>query len=307
MRSRRVFQVAVALAMLTGPLAAVAHAFVTGTVTTAPVAAAAPAIGVPMLVVVVVLLAAVGGYGLRRTHGGVIAKIGFAVALSVAAGLAYATNAGIIIEGADCGMTAAHQYDGSMTHPLVNSCPNAIRIVSIDLDCILDPPPSPCSEGLVLAPGASCGLPFCDCQCEGIGSEMRVCSDGAKFVDPTCAADNCACTGVQGAPTSCTAYFDCSSGPVQINYTCNNPDDIGEDAPGTCSSAFCDCVGFDYVCEGQTEFNSGICLAAAGCVCVGYTDGGTCGTGTAHFDCSGDGVADTDIPNFYCENNCPRP
>lgn len=158
---RRLLQVVVALATLVGPLAAVAHALFTGSVTTVPYVSA-PAIGMPLLALLAVALAGGGAYLLRRAGRGAIAKVGFVAALTALAGLAYANGTGLItIAGAQCGMQAVNEFDPSTAHTLVSNCPNPIQIVSIQWNCEDPAGPAPCSEGQVLNNGDSCSLPIC--------------------------------------------------------------------------------------------------------------------------------------------------
>jgi hypothetical protein len=160
MLSRRVLQVGVALAALLGPFAVVAHAELFGTVTTAPnVVAGAPAMGMPMVALLAVLLAGGGAYMLRRTRSGAIAKVALIAALTALAGLTYATD-GVLIEGADCGMQTVHQFIPG--HTLLSNCTNPIRIIDIQLDCFAQDPPGQCRVGQVLTTGQSCTLPMCN-------------------------------------------------------------------------------------------------------------------------------------------------
>jgi len=152
-------QAIVGLATVFGPFTAVAHAEFFGTVTTAPVSVAgAPAMGMPMLAVLAVVLAVGGGYMLRRTRGGAIAKVALIAALTALAGLTYATD-GVVIEGADCGMQTVHQF--VPLHTLLSNCTNPIRIIDIQLDCQALDPPGDCTVGQVLTNGDSCTLPHC--------------------------------------------------------------------------------------------------------------------------------------------------
>ena len=165
MLPRRLLQVVVAMVTLVGPLAAVAHAAVSGSVTTAPVGVAAPAIGMPLLALLTVLLAGGGAYLLRRKAGGAIAKVVFVAALTALAGLAYAFPPGpnlIPVAGAQCGMQTVQTFNPLIENTLVSNCPNAIQILSIQANCEDPPGPGPCSEGQVLNNGQSCTLPVCE-------------------------------------------------------------------------------------------------------------------------------------------------
>jgi hypothetical protein len=160
MLPRRLLQVAVTLATLVGPLAAVAHAELSGTVTTAPYGGAAPTMGLPLLAVLAVMLVGIGCYVLRRTRGSVAAKVGFVAALTAVAGIAYA-NGVITIEGAACGTKTVHQFIPDGPHPLTNNCSNAIQIISVTVNCEDPPGPNLCAAGKILTQGRSCFLPAC--------------------------------------------------------------------------------------------------------------------------------------------------
>lgn len=159
---RRLLHIIVALATLVAPLAAVAHAEFIGSVTTAPViVSSAPAVGMPLLALLAVMLAGGGAYLLRRAAGGAIAKVGLVAALTALAGLAYAFPNLIPVEGAQCRMQAVQTFDPFSLNTLVSHCPNQIRIISIQVTCEDPPSPSPCSVGQVLANGDACTLPTC--------------------------------------------------------------------------------------------------------------------------------------------------
>ena len=164
MKPRRVLQVVVAVGTLVGPLAVVAHADLFGTVTTAPVGMPAPAMGMPLLVLLAVLLAGAGAYLLRRTGGGVIAKVAVVAALAALAGLAYA-NGGMgtiyTVAGPDCGIAKTFTFDPLGPNELLSNCPNPIRIIAIQLDCNAPDPPGECTVGQVLSNGQFCTLPEC--------------------------------------------------------------------------------------------------------------------------------------------------
>jgi len=162
MLPRRLLQVVAGLTTLGGPLAAVAHAEFIGTVTTAPVGVAAPAMGMPLLALLAALLAGGGACLLRRTRGRALAKVGFVAALTALAGLAYANGSTVItIKDAQCGMQAVNPFDPSIPFTLLSNCPNAIRIISIQFNCEDPAGPAPCSEGQILTNGQSCTLPLC--------------------------------------------------------------------------------------------------------------------------------------------------
>jgi Pretoxin HINT domain len=165
MMLRRLLNAVVTLATLVAPLAAVAQLVPTGSVTTAPLGAAAPAMGMPLLALLAVVLAGGGAYLLRRAARGAIAKVGFVAALTALAGLGYAfipSGITITIDGAECGMQTVHPFNPLNENTLVSHCPNRIQIISIQGSCTFDPSgPGPCSVGQVLADGDSCMLPTC--------------------------------------------------------------------------------------------------------------------------------------------------
>jgi len=116
--------------------------------------------GTPLLAVLVVMLVGIGAYALRRSRGGVVAKVGFALALTALAGLTYAID-GVTVGGADCGKLTVHQFSLVGPHTLTSTCPNAIQILSIKFDCTDPPGPTPCTVGQVLTNGQFCTLPEC--------------------------------------------------------------------------------------------------------------------------------------------------
>jgi len=160
---RKILQGGVALAALLGPFATVAHARFEATVTTAPYGVAAPVMGLPLLVGLVMLLAGGGAYVLRRTRGGGVAKVAFVATLTALAGLAYAIipSPNIPLQGADCRMRTVHPFDASFEYALLSDCPNPIQILDINLNCEGLDPPSQCTVGQVLTEGQFCFLPAC--------------------------------------------------------------------------------------------------------------------------------------------------
>lgn len=161
MRPRRLPHVAVALATLVAPLAAFAQPLPPGSVATAPLVAAVPAMGMPLLILLTVVLAGGGAYFLRRAAGGVIAAVGLVVVLTALAGLAYAPPPTVRVEGAQCGMRTAQDFFPNGL--LLSQCSNRIQIISIQLSCPSREIPlgGTCSEGQVLAYNGSCILPEC--------------------------------------------------------------------------------------------------------------------------------------------------
>lgn len=162
MRGRRVFYVGSAAAAMLGSFATAAHAFLNGTVKTAPYVAA-PAFGTPVLAVLAVLLAAGGAYVLQRTRGGAIAKVAIVAVLAGLGALAYADGSGTIftVSGAGCGTTTVFTFDLTVANTLHSNCPDPIVIVDLEFDCTAPDPPNECTLGLVLTNGQSCALPEC--------------------------------------------------------------------------------------------------------------------------------------------------
>lgn len=168
MRIRRLPHVVVAMATFVAPLAALAQSR-DGSVTTAPFAAA-PVMGMPVLILLAVVLTGVGAYLLRRAAGRVIAVIGFVAVLTALAGLGYATfGMMIMIRGAQCAMQTTQMFDPMGRPTLKSYCPNSIQIISIQQGMLCgteilglgDTFPPLCSVGQVLADGEECSLPFC--------------------------------------------------------------------------------------------------------------------------------------------------
>jgi hypothetical protein len=173
---RRSIQIAAGLGTLVAPLATWAQATTSGFVTTGPLRAPAPALGMPLIVMLAVALAGVAMYRLRRTVGGLV--VGFVlVAVTVLAGLGYAIMPPlpITISGADCMKATVNVFDPS-TEPttLMSACPNPIQIVDIQISCgrdvflnsetntsgAIDMFPL-CKKGQILANGDACDLPTC--------------------------------------------------------------------------------------------------------------------------------------------------
>jgi hypothetical protein len=169
MMLRRSLPVTAALATLVAPFAALAQA--TGSVTTDPVRLA-PALGLPLIVLLAVLLAGVAVFRLRRATAGPIARIALIATVTVLAGVGYATLTTITISGVDCTKQTVHLYDptGSPV-TLMNDCVTPITIDDITTSCIAGPisPSSPteptrlppCEVGQTLPSGADCSLPNC--------------------------------------------------------------------------------------------------------------------------------------------------
>lgn len=167
MRIHRSLLVAGALAALVSPMAAFAQ-----TVTTDPLAQAAPALSFPLLVVAAMALIGLGVYSTRTRAGRGIVGFTLVAGLSLITGVIYA-NSGVIIDGAECKKETVSPYDSSaLDVTLTSLCPNRIKIVAIDPDCgMLITPQSycvgvqlqpPCTVGQILANGDTCTLPSCN-------------------------------------------------------------------------------------------------------------------------------------------------
>ena len=160
MKIRRLPQVAVAMATLVGPLAALGQV-TNGSVTTAPLATA-PAMGIPVLMLLVVVLAAVAAYAVRRRAGEVIAVGCFVAVLTALTGMAYAFMSSVMVQGGQCGMQTTQAFDPNQSTILVSHCPSAIQITSIHVPCDMAYcVAGMCSVGQVLTNGESCMLPGC--------------------------------------------------------------------------------------------------------------------------------------------------
>ena len=172
MMHRRSLHVAAAFGVLGVPLAAWADP--TGSVTTSPIHQA-PALGMPVLVLLAVALTAITVYRLRRTGGGRIVGLGLVAAVTLLAGLVYAFIPMITISGADCAKQTVSVFDPLEEETLLTSnCPNQIQITNIQLVCdedVVSPNAgggsagvdavAECFIGQVLANGNTCALLGC--------------------------------------------------------------------------------------------------------------------------------------------------
>ena len=149
------------------PLAALADT--TGTVTVRPFGPA-PALGLPVLIVLAVALGGIVAYRLRH-HVVPRAVVGLLLAGFIgAAGIAYAVQI-ITVSNEDCAHVTTKTYDSSFSGELKNGCTTSIEVVEVDpcapapLDVLPDETGSgltvSCEKGVVLDPGKSCGLPTC--------------------------------------------------------------------------------------------------------------------------------------------------
>ncbi len=156
---RRVLSVSAALMMSVSPAAF--GQGLPGSVTTAPFGVGAPALALPLLCVLMLALALLGAYRLRRGGaGGTVALV--VVAATMLATIGYAVI-DITISGPDCLKPTTNMYEGE---PLLKSeCQNPIRITA--LQCATTParpdvPSFPeCTLGQTLNNGDMCVLPFC--------------------------------------------------------------------------------------------------------------------------------------------------
>jgi len=148
---------------MVSPLAAFAQP-VSGSVTTDPVGQSAPALALPMLVVLAVGLIGLGAYTLRTRSAGAVAGFALVAGLSVLAGLGYATDGSVVIQGAECNTQTVSPYPSVCGDTLTSGCSNRIRIVAIEPGCESPTiPSSPCTVGQVLTDGQQCYLPYCAC------------------------------------------------------------------------------------------------------------------------------------------------
>lgn len=151
----------------------------TGTVTTSPVAQPVPAMGLLALVMTIVMLALVAARRLRLGSAAITALALTLTTLGAAVGYAGVVITDVIISGAECNRQTTEVYglyDGPAS--VMNQCPNAIQIDAVVAVCngceslpgtaceSVEPklsinPNPPCEPGLVLAAGATCGLPTC--------------------------------------------------------------------------------------------------------------------------------------------------
>ena len=155
--------------VLGAPLAAWADP--SGSVTTEPIQQA-PALAMPVLVLLAVALTAITMYRLRHTRGGRIAGVGLIVV--VLAGIGYAGLPTITIMDADCAKQTVSVFNPLDEETLLTSdCTNRLRVTDIQKNCELgvvspDTGGAPvvdefaeCFVGEVLAHGDTCALLGC--------------------------------------------------------------------------------------------------------------------------------------------------
>lgn len=153
-----------------------------GSVTTSPLAQAAPVLGLPALLAVAVILALVGGRFLRLAPRG-LAGLMLAAVTTVYVGVGYAGDSSqVVVSDEECREETTHPYQPfSDMAVLLSQCPNPIRIDAIAPNCgscdaealggpkVLceEAPPTiqngmdVCEAGDILPPGGECSLPLC--------------------------------------------------------------------------------------------------------------------------------------------------
>jgi apolipoprotein N-acyltransferase len=154
------------------PLAALAQ--FPGTVITSPLGAAAPAVGMPMLVLLALALSVGAVYVLRRKAASTTARLALVAAAIIVASIAYATipMPSVVVSGEQCAMRTTQTWNAATPTELDNQCSNALLIEAIATQCPeedgtmgtaggkVDALPS-CVPGQTLAAGAACDLPVC--------------------------------------------------------------------------------------------------------------------------------------------------
>ena len=142
----------------------------TGTITTSPFAAAAPALGSMMLAVLVGCLLLAAMYYLRHTDVRAGAQTAVILAVTLVAGVGYSYSQKIVISGPECFEETTHEFSTNQNQRVTNDCPGPIQIDLIEeggaAEC--SPPESttsedyvasvPCTEDLVLQPGDTCKI-----------------------------------------------------------------------------------------------------------------------------------------------------
>lgn len=139
-------------------------------VTTRPLAQHAPAVGLPLIFLLAVVLAGVTVYRLRRVAVGRVIGAALIAAWIGLAGLGYAVIDTLHINGTACMQQTASPYATMTTTNLQNDCPNDILIVDIQFACTSDTLPDQetggasvpsCVRGNALQNGQICRLPLC--------------------------------------------------------------------------------------------------------------------------------------------------
>jgi hypothetical protein len=162
---RRSIHAAAAFGALLVPFVASAQP-PTASVTTAPVGQAAPALTMPLIVMIAVALTGFAMYRLRRSVGRAITGLVLVASVTAVAGLGYAIMPLITIEGANCTQETVSIFD-PLNEPteLMSNCTNRIQIVDIRVLCDgKDSAPESlpdCRIGQTLGFHEACNLPFC--------------------------------------------------------------------------------------------------------------------------------------------------
>ncbi len=165
MKRRGSLDIAAALATLVAATTALAQDS-TGSVTTVP-AHQAPALGVPLFIVLALALAGIAMYRLRR-RSLVAPIVGLVLVSTLLAGLGYAVSF-VMISGAQCVQQTTSTFVPADPTELESQCPNPIQIVDIEVSCNpVEAPSRPdpntppaCAVGLILNQVKSCMLPRC--------------------------------------------------------------------------------------------------------------------------------------------------
>jgi len=160
MMIRRSIPVAAALATLVAPLPAFAQVVTTGPLQPAPTLA------MPLIFVLAVVLAGLAVYRLRRYVAGPMVGLLLFAAVTVLAGVGYATSMfrSIMISGPACMRETMSPFmDHGPPTVLMSECRNMISILAIQSSCTMftQMPQPPCSVGQTLANGQACTLPNC--------------------------------------------------------------------------------------------------------------------------------------------------
>lgn len=176
MRSARITGFGIGAAALLLPLTALAQAQ-GGSVTTSPLAQAAPALGGPALIAMAAILAFVAGRFLRLAPKGVAALVVAAAAASLVGVVQAGGVPEVVVDGDECLERTVHPYNSGMYMIVLRStCANPIEVDAVAPNCdpcevtpdtscedgVFATVLNPCTPGLVLQSGESCELPVCD-------------------------------------------------------------------------------------------------------------------------------------------------
>lgn len=174
MRSARITGFGIGAAAMLLPLTALAQG---GTVTTSPLAQAAPALGGPALIAMAAILAFVAGRFLRLAPKGVAALVVATATASLVGVVQAGGNPEVVVEDEECLEKTVHPYDSGMYMVTLRSaCTNPIEVDAVDPNCapceatpdiscedgVFGTVLNPCTPGLVLKSGQSCELLVCD-------------------------------------------------------------------------------------------------------------------------------------------------